>query len=323
MKRFAIFTMVCFAAAVLFSACGPEGMGGDGDWWNRTNMAKGVKTIVENPGTDSEIIYNFDKDGRLISEKNTWYEETTTYDSDGRPVTITQKNYYEGKVTSTLTITYTYGDANKNRFLPRDMMSGTVFHLNHIGLLPGITKIVKDYGEGNATTIEYSFKGDVLTVKGSGKDEYENYECTCQYDGAYPVSSESDWSKMGPNVYYDNGMFKTYVESYKDEKGTITQVRTTNYKNVENKLNLEEKTVETYSEGGKTTYTYTYDKYYNLTKELREYRPTDPTFNNTEYSEYTYEYDSKGMWTTMHGRNVANDGKEYNPYTITRTITYW
>lgn len=314
--------MVCFAAAVLFSACGPEGMGGDGDWWNRTNMAEGVKTITENPGTDNEYVYNYDKDGRLISTKSKWYEETTTYDKDGLPVTITQKSYNDGKVTGTTTVTYTYGGANKDRFLPRDLMGQTVFHLNHIGLLPGITKIVKDT-DGNKVTIDYTFKGDVLTVKSTGKGEYDNFETTCQYDGAYPVSSDGEWQAMGPNTYYDNGMFKTYVESFKNDQGAISQVRTTTYKNIDNKLNLEEKTVETYAEGGKSTWTFSYDKYYNLTKELREYRPADPTFNNTEYSEYTYEYDSKGMWTTMHGRNVGNDGKEYNPYTITRTITYW
>ena len=320
MKRFAIFTMVCFAAAVLFSACGPEGLGGDGDWWSRTAMAKGVKTIIENPGTDNEMVSNYDKDGRLISTKNAWYEESITYDSDGRPVTITQKNYNEGKVTSTTTITYTYGGANKDRFLPRDLMGQTIFHLNHIGLLPGITKIEKDY-DGSKTTIEFTFKGDVLTAKSTGKDEYDNFECTCQYDGAYPVSSDGEWQAMGPNTYFENGMFKTYVESFKYE-GKITSTRTTTYKNVDNLWNLEEKMVEVYADGGgQQTWTYTYDKYNNMTKETRVY--VDATSTNTEFSEFTYEYDSKGMWTTMHVRNVGNDGKEYNPYTATRTITYW
>ena len=314
--------MVCLAATVLFSACGPDGVGGDGDWWSRTAMAKGVKTIIENPGTDNEFVYNYDKDGRLTSYKNTWFEETTTYDSDGRPVTITQKNYNNGQVDGTTTITYTYGGANKDRFLPRELMGQSIFHLNHIGLLPGITKIVTDYN-GSKTTIEYTFKGDVLTAKSTGPDEYDNFECTCQYDGAYPVSSDSEYQAMGPNTYYDNGMFKTYVESFKYE-GKITQTRTTTYKNVDNLWNLEEKMVEVYSDGGgQQTWTYTYDKYNNLIKELREYRSSDPTFNSTEYSEYTYEYDSKGMWTKMTVRNVGSDGKEYNPYTTTRTVTYW
>lgn len=313
--------MVCLAAAGLFSACGPNGTGGEGNWWSRTAMAEGVKSIVENPGTDNEVTYNYDKDGRLISFKNQWQEETTTYDSEGRPVTITQKYISDGKTTSTSTVTYTYGAANKDRFLPRDLMGQSVFHLNHIGLLPGITKIEKDR-DGDKVTIEYTFKGDVLTAKSTGSGEYENFETTCQYSGAYPVSSDGEYQSMGPNTYFDNGMFKTYVESFKNE-GKVTQTRTTTYKNVDNLWNLEEKMVEVYSEGGKSTWTYTYDSHNNLIKELREYRPGDPSFNNTEYTEYTYEYDAKGMWTTMHVRNVANDGKEYNPYTSTRTIVYY
>ena len=299
MKRFAIFSMVCLAAAVLFSACGPEGLGGDGNWWTRSELATGIKTITTKYDNGSPEVSNYDKDGRLVSITSEWNDETFTYNADGL---ITQSVYKtkngQGEVTYTSTTTYTYGAANKDRYLPRDVMGGRVMHLDHVGLLPGLTRVEFNY-DGRLSAIDYSFKGDVLTIKGTGQDEYDNYETTCEYAGAYPNKADSKYEFMGPISYYDNGMFKSYREGFKDDQGKITTDRTTTYKNFDNKLNLPEKMVESYDGGGVMTTTYTYDKYGNPTKELRVYKDADGT--NTEYSTWAYEYDSKGMWTKCQG----------------------
>ena len=317
--------MVCLAAAVLFSACGPEGLGGDGNWWTRSGLATGVKTITSQFDNGTPEVSNYDKDGRLVSITSEWYDETYTYNADGL---ITKSVYKtkngQGEVTHTNTTTYTYSDANKDRYLPRDVMGGRVMHLDHVGLLPGLAKVEFNYN-GRLSAIEYSFKGDILTIKGTGQDEYDNYETTCEYAGAYPNKSEGQYEFMGPISYYDNGMFKSYREGFKDDQGKITTDRTTTYKNFDNKLNLPEKMVEEFVESGVSTTTYTYDKYGNVIKELRVYHDSDG--DNTEYTECTYEYDSKGMWTKCQSRNVrvvpGQTDEVYNSYTVTRTIVYY
>ena len=322
MKRIAIFTMVCLLATALFSACGPDGVGGDGNWWTRMELATGIKSITE-VSNDSEITYQYDKTGRLVRCLSKWYDETTTYDADGLITKLVSKTLDEnGAVSYTHTTTFTYGSANKDRFLPRNTMGNRIMHLDHVGLLPGLVK-VESNDNGSISTVEYSIKGDILTAKGTGKEEWDNFEATCEYKGAYPNKADGEYEFMGPIDYYENGMFKSYTEGFKDDNGTVTTTRTTTYKNFDNKLNLMDKMVETYSDGGKSTTTCTYDKYGNLTKELREYRPVDSNNNTTEYSDYTYEYDSKGAWTKMTVSNVANDGKVYYTSTVTRTIEYY
>ena len=199
-------------------------------------------------------------------------------------------------------------------------MGGRVMHLDHVGLLPGLVKIETD-SNGEKTVVEFSFKGDVLTIKGSGKNEWDNFESTCEYAGAYPNKSKGEYEFMGPVTYYDNGMIKSYREGFLDEQGNITTDRTTTYKNFENRLNLPEKMVETFQGGGKSTVTSTYDKYGNLLKETNEYQDADS--HNTETYECSYEYDNKGMWTKMTSKRVANDGQVYNQMTVTRTIVYY
>ena len=308
--------MVCLAVAVLFSSCDPDAMSGDGNWWTRMDLAPGIKTITEVSG-ENTVTYEFDKQGRQIAYKSKWYEEETTYNSEGLITKFVTKTLNESGVAEhTTTTIYTYGGANKDRYLPRELMGGRVMHLNHIGLLPGLTKI-QTIVDKDTATVEYSFEGDILTAKGTGKSEWDKFETTCEYKGAYPNKSDGELEFMGPIEYYENGMFKSYREGFKDEVGTITTDRTTTYKNFKDKLNLAEKEVEIYSDGSRETRTSTYDEYGNLTEEKREYD------GNTEYTRCTYEYDKKGVWIVMNAKNIAYDGREYNPYTITRTIKYY
>ena len=321
MKRFAIFSMVCLAATVLFSACDKDG-GLDGNWWYRNDLQTGIKKIVETSSYGTVTTYEYDRVGRLISQKSDYYEEQYTYNADGLPVSIVRKTLSNGTVTSTGSTKYTYSKDNEGRFVPRQLMGTGIFHLNHVGLLPGLSKIEEDHGDG-LETIVFTFNGDVMTATSTGAQDYQTFVITCQYNGAYPNTSKGDYQTMGPITYFENGMFKSYRECFLDDDNSIATERVTTYKNFKDIMNLEEKTVDTYKDGSKSTTTCTYDDHGNVIKELREYRPVDPAFNNTEYAECSYEYDSKGNWTKVSGRNVGNDGQVYNPYTTTRTIEYY
>ena len=316
--------MFCLAAAVLFTACGPDAFDGDGNWWTRMNMATGVKSITEvstYEGGSSTTTYEYDKAGKLVKLMDEWNEEVYTYNADGLIAKFVQTSKGAGGSNATYSRTYTYGDANKDRYLPRQVMGGGMpMHLDRAGLLPGLVKIETD-SNGEKTVIEFSFKGDVLTIKGTGKNEWDNYETTCEYAGAYPNKAQNQYEFMGPITYYENGMIKSYREGFLDEEGAITTDRTTTYKNFENKLNLQEKMVEVFTGGGQTTVTRTYDKYGNLIKELNEYQDADS--HNSEYLECSYEYDNKGMWTKMTSKWVNNNGQVYNQSTVTRTIVYY
>lgn len=319
MKYLKLFALVALCAMIC--SCDKDG-GLDGNWWYRNDLQTGIKKIVETSSYGYITTYEYDRVGRLTAEKSEYYESTYSYNADGLLVSIANKTLSDGTVTTTGSTKYTYSKDNEGRFVPKSLMGTGIFHLDHVGLLPGLSKIEEDHGDG-LQTIVFTFDGDVMTATSTGSQDYQKFTSTCQYSGAYPNTSKGEYQTMGPISYFDNGMFKSYRESFLDDNGKVISTRTTTYKNFNDKLNLPEKDVDQYEDGGKSTTTYTYDSYGNVTKELREYRPVDPSFNNTEYSECSYEYDSKGNWTKASGRTVGNDGQVYNPYTVTRTIEYY
>lgn len=321
------FLAAAILAAFCLAACdeknpeegGPDnGMHLDDNWWFHNNCVKdGIKSIAEDDGTTWE----FDKNGRLITLKSQWVEETYTYNSDGLPSQIVTKEYSDGKVTDTITEVFEY--KNKGKFCPIQMNPGFIFHIFEMGLVPNLSKITWTGNEIGTVVAEYTFNGDKLTVKTTGgKGDYTYEDFVMEYKGNYPYQTRNDMEFMGPFTFQENGMFDTYKEGFLYE-GVVTTDRTiTVDKGFKDKMVPAQMVSYNYNapDGdlwNVETVDYTYNEHGDCTKE----HTTNTCSGCDDYTaNYEYEYDSKGNWTKCTSTSSSRPGETF---TRTRTILYY
>ena len=332
--------LILAAAALCVVACkkDEDGSSANGNYWAMHNtVAKGIKTIVEDNYTS-----NYDKDGRLVSQKTQYDETTYTYNSEGFPTKIVSKSFDDkGAVLGESTETYEYG--NKGKYTPVPMGPGHVFHLFMNGLYNGISKVTFSDGTGNAVMV-YKFSGNKLTITTTDDQKSEYEDIVYEYDGAYPVhykrapvGNREFGEEIGPNTYMANGMFDTYRENFLTD-GIVYSERTYTVDNSFKTVLLPAKVVMkdynlNYNDKGTAisqaecyntmTTTYIYNEHGDCVTET-----TVNTGENSEDSRYTYEYeyDSKGNWTKCTATSTVirpANAREPFTYTRNRTIQYY
>lgn len=345
-KLFYVIITACslFAAAALcLVACKKDDNGGngsaDGNYWNIHNtVAKGIKTVIQD-----NVTFNFDKDGRLISQKTQYDETVYTYNSDGFPTKIVSKSFDDkGAVLSEATDTYEYG--NKGKWTPVPMGPGNVMHIYMQGLYNGISKVTMSgtwYGDAVMT---YTFNGNKLTISTTATEAQEPFEdIVFDYDGAYPVHlkrapvGKGEFGEEIAMTYMANGMFDTYKECFLTDGIVYMERISTTNKNIKSVMSPDNEISKywnlNYNEEGKAlsqaeltrteTITYTYNEHGDVTSETT----INSEANSEDYlTTYEYEYDSKGNWTkcttTMTVTRPANV-QEPRVFTQNRTIQYY
>lgn len=345
-KLFYVIITACslFAAAALcLVACKKDDNGGngsaDGNYWNIHNtVAKGIKTVIQD-----NVTFNFDKDGRLISQKTQYDETVYTYNSDGFPTKIVSKSFDDkGAVLSEATDTYEYG--NKGKWTPVPMGPGNVMHIYMQGLYNGISKVTMSgtwYGDAVMT---YTFNGNKLTISTTATEAQEPFEdIVFEYDGAYPVHfknapvGKGEFGEEIAMTYMANGMFDTYKECFLTDGIVYMERISTTNKNIKSVMSPDSEISKywnlNYNEEGKAlsqaeltrteTITYTYNEHGDVTSETT----INSEANSEDYlTTYEYEYDSKGNWTkcttTMTVTRPANV-QEPRVFTQNRTIQYY
>ena len=311
----------------------------DGNYWTiHNNAAKGIKTVVQD-----NVTYNFDKDGRLVSQKTQYDETLYTYNSDGFPTKVTAKTFDDkGTVLSESTNTYEYG--NKGKWTPVPMGPGNVMHIFMQGLYNGLSKVTMTGTWCGDAVMTYKFNGNKLTISTTATEAPKPFEdLVFEYDGAYPVHSKrapvgtGEFGEEMAMTYQANGMFDTYQENFLTDGIVYMERTTTVNKSIKTvmcadsevskywNLNYNDKgTAISKKELYRTeTITYTYNEHGDCTSET--------TINDEEGSwdyltTYEYEYDSKGNWTkctsTMTVTRPAN-AQEPQVFTTNRTIQYY
>lgn len=334
--------IVLAAAALCLVACKKDGDDNgsvSGNYWTTHNtVAKGIKTVIQD-----NVTFNFDKDGRLISQKTQYDETVYTYNSDGFPTKIVSKSFDDsGAVISESTDTYEYG--NKGKWTPVPMGPGNVMHIYMQGLYNGISKVTMSgtwYGDAVMT---YKFNGNKLTISTTATEAPDPFEdLVFEYDGAYPVHLKrapvgiGEFGEELSMTYLANGMFDTYKECFLTD-GILYMERTaTTNKSIKSVMSPDSEISKywnlSYNDEGKAisqaelyrveTITYTYNEHGDPA--------TETTVNSEEGSwdyltTYEYEYDSKGNWTkcttTMTVTRPANV-QEPRVFTQNRTIQYY
>ena len=334
--------IVLAAAALCIVACKKDGDGNgsvNGNYWTIHNtVAKGIKTVSQD-----NVTFNFDKDGRMISQETPYDRVTYTYNSDGFPTRIvTQTLAEDGSVESESTDTDEYG--NKGKWTPVPMGPGNVMHIYMQGLYNGISKVTMSgtwYGDAVMT---YKFNGNKLTISTTATEAKEPFEdIVFEYDGAYPVHfknapvGQGEFGEEIAMTYMANGMFDTYKECFlTDGIVYMERIATTN-KSIKSVMSPDSEISKywnlNYNEEGKAlsqaelyrveTITYTYNEHGDVTSETT----VNSEVNSEDYlTTYEYEYDSKGNWTKCTATSrVTRPANSNDPYVWTqnREITYY
>lgn len=322
-----IFRLMAIAAVVCFVACDKDdsednnSATGNGNYWYRTQMVSGgIKSI-----TNDNYTTEYDKNGRIISSRTSYMEESYTYNSDGLPTKIVTKQLNDGgAVQSTEIKSFEYN--NKGKFCPMAMSPGNVFHIYEIGLLPGLSKITWSGSPDVSAVMEYNFSGDKLTIHTSGTyfDFSDFDDIVFTYSGDYPVSMNSPREFIGPITYRENGMFETFTEGFK-EGDIVYMERTSTTSNKFNNVMLKEREVSKYydSSTGVLYNTETIVNTYNEHGDIVLVETTNTMVGSENYREVsTYEYDSKGNWTKVTTTLYA-DGRKVNEWVNERTVVYY
>ncbi len=328
--------IILAAAALCMVACKKDENGGNGSadgnyWYIHNNAQKGIKTVVQD-----NVTYNFDKDGKLISQKTQYDEYSYTYNSDGFVAREDYKSLEDGVVSYTSSTSYEYG--NKGKWTPVPMGPGNVFHIFMQGLYNGISKVTFDGGD----VMTYKFSGSKLTISTSSSGPQPYDDIVFEYNGAYPVHYKKDGDgfgeEIGPLTYQANGMFDTYRECFLND-GILYMERiytiNRNFKSVmlsdtqvskSWNLNYDPESGKAVSQAelyNTETITSTYNEHGDL---VRETTINTSTLSEDYLTTCEYEYDSKGNWTkcttTMTVTRPAGI-REPNVYVQNRTIEYY
>ena len=176
-----------------------------------------------------------------------------------------------------------------------------------------LVKNLKSISYMNGAVCSYISKGDIMQIIDSYKTSSDTTFIT--YSGNYPISiSSSLGSRRKDITYYNNGMFKSYTDSY---WSSTSSSESKYYFKADDKFQLLDSVSVTSTVNSSTTH-YTETLKYNDNKDLI-FKPESGLTR-----EYSYVYDSHKNWIKR--TCILRDKDDPNGWlTIPeeRTITYW
>ena len=326
--------LLILAALFSFAACEDEPNGENGEnananyWYRHGFVTGGIKSVTEYSFTET-----FDEKGRPTGSYSENQKSTITYGDNGLPSKIVDEYTGSDEVKEVKTTTYEYKN-DMNTFFPRPFSTGMFFHLDHAGLVPGLSKVtwVTKVGDKEDAPIVsvFTLSGNKLTIHTDGEFFGEPFDdVEFEYKDGYPLSTKDDREFLGPFTYQKDGRFDQYIEGFTDEEtGDITMKRTRTYSKSFKYAMLPEKEVSLYYNVGESTpwdtetITFKYDDKGNL---LEETSTHTAEYSETGKTTYEYKFDSKGNWTECTGTHVVVGKPEIEPntWTRTRTIEYY